>query len=106
MAIDYMMTSNYEQSHGVKLFDVILPKIKNNGIICGAYLFIENIKSGNKIDTKGLYNKDKIVKLLNDYKIELLDSSIIGPLSEGQSFNRDVSGQDNYQGTYIGKTLG
>ena len=106
MVIDYMMTSNYEQSHGVKLFDVILPKIKNNGIICGAYLFIENIKSGNNIDTKGLYNKDKIVKLLNDYKIELLDSSIIGPLSEGQSFNRDVSGQDNYQGTYIGKTLG
>ncbi len=106
MVIDYMMTSNYEQSHGIKLFDVILPKIKANGIICGAYLFIENIKSGNKIDTKGLYNKDKIVKLLNDYKIKMLDYSIIGPLTEGISFNRDVSGQNNYQGTYIGKTLG
>lgn len=104
MVIDYMMTKTYEQSTGAKLFDVILPKLNTNGIICGVYLYFEEFsKSGKKINTENLYNTEKINKLLNDYSIKLLNSTIIGPLTEGKSYNRDVSGQHNYQGTYIGK---
>jgi hypothetical protein len=68
MVIDYMMTNNYEQSKGIKLFDVILPKIKTEGIICGAYLYSEKISNtGKKIDNDVIYDKDKINKLLDDY---------------------------------------
>lgn len=103
MVIDYLMTNNYELSNGVKLFDVILSKIKDGGIIGGVYLYNENIKTGKMIDNKKLYNKDKMTKLLSDYNIKLLESTIIGPLTEGKSYNRDLSGQNNFQGTYIGK---
>lgn len=106
MVIDYMMTRTYEESTGNKLFDVVLPKLKSNGIICGVYLYFEEIsKAGKKTDRGYLYNQNKMIKLFDDYKIELRDSTTIGPLSEGKSYNRDVSGRNNYQGTYIGKKV-
>ncbi len=108
MVIDYMMTSNYELNTGTKLYDIILPKLKVNGIIGGVYLYSEKISNTDKvIETEGLYDKDKIFKLLNNYNIETLNSTLIGPLTDGKSYNRDVGGKHNYQGTYIGeKTLG
>lgn len=106
MVIDYMMTNNYELSTGIKLFDVILPKIKAEGMICGAYLYSEQFSgTGKKADANELYDKDKMIKLLGDYNIKLLESTIIGPLTEGKSYNRDVGGQNNYQGTYLGKII-
>lgn len=108
LVIDYMMTSGYEQAKGSKLFDVILPKLKDDGMICGAYLYAERLNKANS-NIKGdyLYDKDKMLKLIKDYNIKLTDSAIIGPLTEGKSFNRDLGGQNNYQGTYMGrKSLG
>ncbi len=108
MMIDYMMTNSYELSTGTKLFDVILPKLKANGIIGGVYLYSEKVsRTGKIIETEGLYNKDKTFMLLKDYNIRTLNSAVIGPLTDGKSYNRDVSGKQNYQGTYFGiKALG
>ncbi len=108
MVIDYMMTNSYELNTKTKLFDVILPKLRIKGIIGGVYLYSEKVSSTGKIiKTEGLYNKDETDKLLKDYSIKIINSTIIGPLTDGKSYNRDMGGKQNYQGTFIGeKTLG
>jgi DNA-binding transcriptional MerR regulator len=103
MIIDYMMAKTYEESKGIKLFDVVLPKLKADGTICGVYLYSEEIsKTGKKVDTENSYNKGRMMKFLENYHITLTNSSIIGPLTEGKSYHRDVGGRNNYQGIYIG----
>lgn len=108
MAIDYMMTSTYEEVRGAKMFDVILPKLKNNGKICGVYTYGENINRTNKNDVnKYLYNKREMDGLFKDYGIKLINSTSIGPLTEGKSYNKEISGEQRYQETYLGeKTWG
>lgn len=106
MLIDYMMTNNYESNTGAKLFDIILPKLKANGIIGGVYLYSHKVgNTGKIIETEGLYDKDKISMLLKHNNIRAFNTTVIGPLTDGKSYNIDVSGLQNYQGTYIGEKI-
>jgi DNA-binding transcriptional MerR regulator len=100
--IDYQMTNTYEELTGDKLYDVILPLLKTKGIICGVYSFYEE-QSHRNIRVKGLYNKETMQELMKNYKLNLVDSTDIGPFTEGLDSNGDMSKQHMVQGIYLCK---
>jgi hypothetical protein len=100
--IDYQMTNTYEELTGDKLYDVILPLLKTKKIICGVYSFYEE-QSHRNIRVKGLYNKETMQELLKNYKLNLVDSTDIGPFTEGLDSKRDMSKQHMVQGIYLCK---
>ncbi|MDF2950272.1 MAG: transcriptional regulator, MerR family, partial [Sedimentibacter sp.] len=100
--IDYQMTNTYEELTGYKLYDVMLPLLKTKGIICGVYSYNEE-QSHRNTGVNGLYNKETMYELMKNYKLKLVDSTDIGPFTEGLNSNRDISKQHMVQGIYLCK---
>lgn len=101
MVIDYQMTNSYEKTTGRKLYDTILPILKEKGSICGLYSYYQEPNKGMEVGEEKLYNGEEMIKLLKEYNLRLIDSTIIGPLTEGISYNKDIEGQELFQGIYI-----
>ncbi|NLJ58285.1 MAG: MerR family transcriptional regulator [Tissierellia bacterium] len=105
LVIDYHMTERYEKETGSKLYDVIVPLVKDKGTICGAYIYYEELKGEAEITESSLYNEEQMMELINGYNLNLLDSTILGPLTEGISYNKDLSDRLTFQGAYICKKI-
>lgn len=80
---------------------MILPFIKKDGIICGAYTCDEKQQRNYE---KVFCSKEKMLKLMDSYKLRLVEATEIGPFTE----ESNCSDKQSYEGIYVSKksTLG
>lgn len=95
--IDYQMTGKYEELTGEKLYDIMLPLLKERGIICGVYSYKET--KGH--EQENLYDKERMKELMDNYHLKLLDSTDIGPFTEEVSNSRDEAHKKIFKATYV-----
>lgn len=99
IVIDYQMVRTYEESTGKKLYDVILPFLKTNGNIYGVCSYCEGQDTRNQ--AASFYNKDKILKLIHNYNLNLIDMTNIGPFREETVNDREANKKQFFQVTYV-----
>lgn len=79
--IDYQMTRTYEETEGEILQDIVIPLLKDDGIITGSYIYIEHNIKKNKI-----YDKKRSEEILSNY-MNMLATTDIGPVVEHNPYN-------------------
>lgn len=95
--IDYQMSRIYEETEGEILQELVVPLLKDDGIIVGSYIYIDDNRK-NKI-----YDKKRSEEILSKY-MNIMESSEIGPVAEHNA-NNFYDGAKIYQNIYIGSKM-
>lgn len=106
--VDYGMITEYEKSTGKFLLNRILPLLKQDGIYTVAYSYYgSNSKSKYKIEPRliDIYNRDNMLKKINETCLKKIDLVDIGPVIENNPYNIDIEGMEIYQAVYTGKKI-
>lgn len=103
--VDHWMTKDYAQTDQEFVLEKVLPYLKNEGILVGAYPYFKtmnNIKNIH-IEAQDYFNRDKILEKIEDLEINHFSIADIGPVVENNPYNFDISGKEVYQMIYVGK---
>lgn len=106
IVVDFCMTRTYEQSTGEFLLDIILPLLKQDGLLAASYLTFgsnsnRNLKLSPEINE--YIDKDKILKKLANSHLTTMDVIDIGPGFEDNPYDLDIKDMEIYQAVYAGK---
>ncbi|KPU45600.1 HTH-type transcriptional regulator ZntR [Oxobacter pfennigii] len=104
--IDFWMTNSFARSNNQLIFDIVLPFLKEGGLLTGAFPFL-NSKSKDFIsiepELKDYFNKDRMIGKLEASGIAEIDSTDIGPVFENNQYNLYIKDKELYQEIYKGQ---
>lgn len=106
LAIDHGKTNDFYRSHKKELSGVIAHLLKDQGLIVGAFRYVDNKSKDFKTLPRPLqdrYNKDKIIHNLQEAGFQKIEALDIGPVVEDNHLSRDVKGKELFMTVYIGK---
>ncbi|WP_090551847.1 MerR family transcriptional regulator [Natronincola ferrireducens] len=106
IVVDFGMSKTYLESEGKFLLDMILPLLKEKGIISGAYQYIgqnEKAKENIQLKNEDLFSRSKILKILDSLDITILDLIDIGPVLKDLQHKGPMKSTEVYKLAYVGR---
>lgn len=102
--VDHWLTKDYAQTDNDFVLEKVLPLLKNDGVLVGAYPYFKTMKNIKNIPTHALdyFNKNKLLEMIEGLGLQTQNIGEIGPVVENNPCNFDISDKEVYQMTYLG----